>query len=128
VNKGVCGVLPFSSSRRRTTCLATANAVDSLYACEAHLSDTRFATGPLDPGPVSAAARIIPAVSEEEIGVEAKQEARKKEKAGAGADPPSPSPSLTSSGAGAAPTYLWYSLHRDSQAQETDEADARAGA
>ena len=129
-------------SKPTTTCLATTNALDFLYACEAHLSDTGFVTELVDP------------VSKEEIARvkaewEAKEAARKKEKAkvkatatskdggkdddgkkdvggkgedekngdGAGAG----SLSATGSGAAAAPTHKRYSLHRDFYAMRQDE-------
>jgi AAA-ATPase Vps4-associated protein 1 len=70
-------------SKPTTVCLATTNATDFLYACEAHLSDTGFATELVDPG-VAAAAAAKEAVSKEEIErIKAEweaKEARKKEK------------------------------------------------
>jgi len=69
-------------SKPTTTCLATANAVDFLYTCEAHLSDTGFATELVDP----ASASNKQAVSKEEIARikaewEAKEAQKKKAKA-----------------------------------------------
>jgi hypothetical protein len=127
-------------SKPTTVCLATTNAIDFLYACEAHLSDTGFATELVDP---AAAAVAKEAVSKEEIArIKAEweaKEARKKEKdkgkdkdkdykgknggkdAGSEAEmeegggkkgAKSPSPSATSPTA-ATPTHKRYSLHRD---------------
>jgi hypothetical protein len=53
-------------SKPTTVCLATTNAIDFLYACEAHLTDTGFATELIDPG-AAAAAGAKEAVSKEEI-------------------------------------------------------------
>ena len=50
-------------SKPTTVCLATTNAIDFLYTCEAHLSDTGFATELVDPG----AAAVKETVSKEEI-------------------------------------------------------------
>ncbi|KAI0254245.1 VPS4-associated protein 1 [Lactifluus subvellereus] len=70
-------------SKPTTTCLATANAVDFIYTCEAHLSDTGFATEIVDPN----APKEV--VSQEEIArIKAEweaKEARKKDKAEAAA-------------------------------------------
>jgi hypothetical protein len=70
----------FVCSKPTTVCLATTNAVDFLYTCEAHLSDSGFATELVDPASASKAA-----VSKEEIARvkaewEAKEAARKKAK------------------------------------------------
>jgi hypothetical protein len=72
-------------SKPTAVCLATTNAIDFLYACEAHLSDTGFATELVDPGSAAAAAAAAKeAVSKEEIErIKAEweaKEARKKEK------------------------------------------------
>jgi len=126
-------------SKPTTVCLATTNAIDFLYACEAHLSDTGFATELVDPG----AAAPKEAVNKEEIErIKAEWEAKEarkkgkdkdKDKSGGkdaggeaemeegggkkGAKSPSPSgtsPTAAGSGSGAAtPTHKRYSLHRD---------------
>jgi hypothetical protein len=76
-------------SKPTTVCLATTNAIDFLYACEAHLSDTGFATELVDPAvaavaAAAAAAAAKEAVSKEEIErIKAEweaKEARKKDK------------------------------------------------
>jgi hypothetical protein len=55
-------------SKPTAVCLATTNATDFLYACEAHLSDSGFATELVDPGAAAAAAAVAKeAVSKEEI-------------------------------------------------------------
>ncbi|KAI0002951.1 VPS4-associated protein 1 [Russula compacta] len=68
-------------SKPTTICLSTANAVDFIYTCDAHLSDTGFATELVDP---AAAAPKEEAVSKEEIArIKAEweaKEARKKDK------------------------------------------------
>ncbi|KAH9062042.1 DUF1742-domain-containing protein [Lactarius vividus] len=65
-------------SKPTATCLATTNAVDFIYTCDAHLSDPGFATEIVDP---NAPKEVV--VSKEEIARvkaewEAKEEARKK--------------------------------------------------
>ncbi|KAI9429513.1 DUF1742-domain-containing protein [Lactarius indigo] len=65
-------------SKPSATCLATTNAVDFVYTCDAHLSDPGFATEIVDPNAPKEAV-----VSKEEIARvkaewEAKEEARKK--------------------------------------------------
>ena len=130
-------------SKPTTVCLATTNAIDFLYACEPHLSDTGFATELVDPGAAAAAAVAAKeAVSKEEIarikaeweakearkkekdkdksaGKDAGGEAEKEEGGGGKKGAKSPSPSATSptaagSGSDAAtPTHKRYSLHRD---------------
>jgi hypothetical protein len=124
--------------------------VDFLYTCDAHLSDTGFATELVDPASPSASNKE--AVSKEEIArIKAEweaKEARKKEKTkgvatskesgkngdakgedekrvedgknGAGAGSPSPSPSPSATGA-AALTHKRYSLHRNFYAMRQDE-------
>ena len=46
-------------SKPTTVCLATTNAIDFLYACEAHLSDTGFATELVDPAAAAAAKEAV---------------------------------------------------------------------
>ena len=84
----------FVCAKPTTACLATTNAIDFLYTCEAHLSDAGFATELVDPASAASASKP-PAVSKEEIArVKAEweaKEARKKTKesgkgAGAGKD------------------------------------------
>ncbi len=87
----------FVCAKPTTACLATTNAVDFLYSCEAHLSDAGFATELVDPASAASAASASkpPAVSKEEIARvkaewEAKEARKKKTKesgkgAGAGA-------------------------------------------
>jgi hypothetical protein len=139
----------FVCSKPTTVCLATTNTVDFLYTCEAHLSDSGFATELVDPASAS-----IAAVSKEEIARvkaewEAKEAARKKakEKGGKGVSAgdgegekegdasgkngsKSPSPSIpggasspsVGAGSGAAtPTHKRYSLHRDFYAMRQAE-------
>jgi AAA-ATPase Vps4-associated protein 1 len=68
-------------SKPTTICLATTNAIDFLYACEAHLSDTGFATELVDPGAAAAAAKE--AASKEEIErIKAEWEAKEARKKG----------------------------------------------
>lgn len=133
------------------TCLATTNAVDFIYACDAHLSDPGFATEIVDPNAPKEAV-----VSKEEIARvkaewEAKEEARKKkdnkgkapsgDKGGEAAEggpdekrkssdkSPSPSSSVpgslpstpAASSSGATPTHKRYSLHRDFYAMRQAE-------
>ena len=130
-------------SKPTTVCLATTNAIDFLYACEAHLSDAGFATELVDPGAAAAAAAGAKgSVSKEEIArIKAEweaKEARKKDKdkdskaksggkdaggeaemeeggkKGAKSASPSGGTSPTTAGSGAAtPTHKRYSLHRD---------------
>ncbi|KAI0303096.1 VPS4-associated protein 1 [Russula brevipes] len=122
-----------------TVCLATANAVDFLYTCEAHLSDAGFATELPDPG-AAAAPAPKPAVSKEEIargGAEEGQDQDKETDAGGGEggekgeksvskspSPPIPGGPSSSSVAGsgaATPTHKRYSLHRDFYAMRQGE-------
>ncbi|KAH8999414.1 VPS4-associated protein 1 [Lactarius akahatsu] len=118
------------------TCLATTNAVDFIYACDAHLSDPGFATEIVDPNAPKEAV-----VSKEEIARvkaewEAKEEARKKKdnkgKAPSGDKAtshhrhrPSVPGSLPStpaaSSSGTTPTHKRYSLHRDFYAMRQAE-------
>lgn len=63
-------------SKPTTTCLATANAIDFIYTCDAHLSDAGFATEIVDPN-----APKEEAVSKEEIArVKAEWEAKEARK------------------------------------------------
>ncbi|KAH9978091.1 AAA-ATPase Vps4-associated protein 1-domain-containing protein [Lactifluus volemus] len=118
-------------SKPSTTCLATINAVDFIYTCDSHLSDTSFATEIiLD----SNASKKDTTVSPEEIArIKAEweaKEARKKKKdkdkertrrlpqqmVGVARHPWHPSsPSVTT------PTYKRYSLHRDFYAMRQAE-------
>jgi len=126
------------------TCLATTNAVDFIYTCDAHLSDPGFSTEIIVDPPKEA-------VSKEEIArVKAEweaKEARKKAKAQTGEKTPaegaagekkddgddkksgdkSPSPSVPGSlssptaASSATPTHKRYSLHRDFYAMRQAE-------
>jgi hypothetical protein len=83
-------------SKPSTTCLATTNAVDFIYACEGHLLDPGFAAEIVDPN----ASKEV--VSPEEIARikaewEAKEARKKKDKAKGAAD----KESSTAAGAGA---------------------------
>ncbi|KAH9180014.1 VPS4-associated protein 1 [Lactarius sanguifluus] len=114
------------------TCLATTNAVDFIYTCDAHLSDPGFATEIVDPNAPKEAV-----VSKEEIARvkaewEAKEEARKKkDNKGKKSSDKSPSPSSSvpgslppipaASSSGTTLTHKRYSLHRDFYAMRQAE-------